>query len=676
MSGPEAAGKATSRPNWAYATLAQSALRLSHGEGLDRLLLVAVVCVWGIAVACLTFDFGGLAVQRAVADVGETFLDVLAGVIVLWAARRSHVRRIRLGWAVLGAATLVYAVGDAAWAWLDLGGGATNSPSIADLAYVGYYPMVVVALFIFQRASSLRRETVRLVVDSLIVVIGGGIVVWHTLFRPVLESLDPNPLSAALALGYPIGDLVLLFGVAAIALRHPPEIDPAALTALVGGLGLMFVADVGYGQLNLAGSFGLVRWPDTIYLSSTLLIALAGYFQAYPAAASEGRGKMMSRWLLGVPYLTLAAGYWVLIALAVGRVTGELTEVLFGVVALTAMVLVRQELVLRENHRLLAEQARRESDERFKALTANSSDAVVLLDRNGVVTDATPVVASVLGVDPSQLVGLPISRFVHADDVERATAFIADVAAGRSVIQPVEWRIWDAAGVWRTVEAIAANRLDDPSVGQIVLTARDVRARKTLERQLTQFALHDFLTDLPNRTLFLDRIGQALASAAVAQRGTTVISVSLDGFRLVNQRQGHDLGDRVLQEISCRLRASAGAADTCARLGGDEFAMLLDGDSTPEDAQASADRIRAAVRVPMDFAGKRIELTASVGISMARPGGADAGNLLRGAEVARSVALRTGDAGPNREQPRAGSGYASSDRSGRVRARLSADRRP
>ena len=152
MSGPEAAGKATSRPHWAYATLAQSALRLSHGEGLDRLLLVAVVCVWGIAVACLTVDFGGLAVQRAVADVGETFLDVLAGVIVLWAARRSHVRRIRLGWAVLGAATLVYAVGDAAWAWLDLGGGETNSPSIADLAYVGYYPMVVVALFIFQRA--------------------------------------------------------------------------------------------------------------------------------------------------------------------------------------------------------------------------------------------------------------------------------------------------------------------------------------------------------------------------------------------------------------------------------------------------------------------------------------------------------------------------------------------
>jgi hypothetical protein len=97
--------------------------------------------------------------------------------------------------------------------------------------------------------------------------------------------------SAALALGYPIGDLVLLFGVAATALRHPPEIDARALVALVGGLGLMFVADVGYGQLNLTGSFGLERWPDVIYLSSTLLMALAGYFQAHPGARRTAAAK-------------------------------------------------------------------------------------------------------------------------------------------------------------------------------------------------------------------------------------------------------------------------------------------------------------------------------------------------------------------------------------------------
>ena len=264
------------------------------------------------------------------------------------------------------------------------------------------------------------------------------------------------------------------------------------------------------------------------------------------------------------------------------------------------------------------------------------------VDREGVVTDATPQVGRVLGVDVAQLVGRPISRLVHADDAERIQAFIADVAAGRSVTQPVEWRLWDVSGAWRQVETIAANLLDDPSVGQIVLTTRDVRERKTLERQLTQVALHDLLTDLPNRTLFRDRVGHALASAARSQLHTTVLSLGLDSFRRVNESLGHAVGDQVLQEVSRRLRASVRAADTCARLGGDEFGVLLDGHSTPEDALAAADRMLAAVREPIDLADIPIHLTASMGVSTAAPTGADAGSLMRKTGVARSVARNSG----------------------------------
>jgi diguanylate cyclase (GGDEF)-like protein/PAS domain S-box-containing protein len=617
-------------------------VRTGRGVQLDRILLGLAVGGWGITVVWLASGLGDPAAQRAAADLGEAGLDLLAALIILRAALHIELRRIRLAWAVLAVAMLVYAVGDGSWAWLDLGGGSAASPSLADVAYVAYYPIVVAALFMFQQASSARRDTLRLTIDSLIVVIGGGIVVWHSLFRPVLASLDPNPVTAAFALGYPIGDLVLLFGVAATALRHPPEIDSRALLSLVGGLGLMFVADVGYGQLNLTGSFGLERWPDVIYLSSTLLMALAGYFQAHPGATSSGRGKALSRWLLALPYVALAAGYSVLVTLALGKITGELIEVLFGALLLTAVVLIRQELVLRDNSRLLAEQARRESEERFRALTANSSDAVVLVDRDGVVTDATPVVGRVLGVDSSKLVGRPISRLVHADDAARIQAFIADVAAGRSVAQPIEWRLWDVTGVWRQVETIAANLLDDPSVGQIVLTTRDVRERKTLERQLTQVALHDLLTDLPNRTLFHDRVGQALASAVRGQQRTTVLSLDLDGFKRVNESLGQAAGDQVLQEVSRRLRVSVRVADTCARLGGDDFGVLLDGHSTREDALAAADRILAALREPIDLAGNAIHLTASMGVSTTGPNEVDAAGLLRSAEVARSVAQNSG----------------------------------
>ena len=248
----------------------------------------------------------------------------------------------------------------------------------------------------------------------------------------------------------------------------------------------------------------------------------------------------------------------------------------------------------------------------------------------------------VLGVDGSQLVGHPISRLVHADDAERIKAFVADLAVGRSVTQPFEWRLWDRTGVWRQVETIAANLLDDPSVGQIVLTTRDVRERKTLERQLTQVALHDLLTDLPNRTLFHDRLGHALASAVRAQQRTTVLSLGLDGFKRVNESLGHAVGDQVLEEVARRLRALVRTADTCARLGGDEFGVLLDGHSTAEDALAAADRILAGLREPIHLAHDPIHLTASMGVSTAAPTEADAGSLLRRAETARSVARNRG----------------------------------
>ena len=617
-------------------------MRAGRAVTIDRILLVAAACGWAATVAWLVLGLGDPVSRRATADIAEAALDLLAGAIILRAALHIDVQRIRLGWAVLTVAMFVYASGDIVWAWLDLGGGSTASPSLADVGYVSYYPIVVAALFMFQRVSSAKRDTLRLTIDSLIVVIGGGIVVWHALFRPVLASLDPNPVTAALALGYPVGDLVLLFGVAATALRHPPEIDARALTALVGGLGLMFVADVGYGQLNLTGTFGLERWPDVIYLSSTLLMALAGYLQLHPAATSEGRGKGLSRWLLALPYVALAAGYSVLIGLALGKVTGELIEVLYGAVVLTAMVLIRQELVLRDNSRLLSEQARWDSEERFRTLAANTSDAVVLIDRDGIVTDVPQAVARVLGVDPAQLIGRPISRFVHADDVDRAQAFIAAVASGRSVAQPIEWRLWDASGAWRQMETIAVNLLDDPSVGRIVLTSRDVRERKTLERQLTQVALHDLLTGLPNRTLFRDRVGQALASAVGARRQTTILSLGLDGFKHVNESLGTPAGDQVLQEVARRLQASVGAADTCGRLGGDEFGVVFDGDSTPDEGKAAADRILAALHAPMDLGGDSIHLVASLGLTTAGPTETDASGVLRRAEAARCVARGRG----------------------------------
>ena len=615
---------------------------------LDGVLIVTAAVLWAASVAWLVWGVGAAPARLTVADLAEPALDLLAAIIVLRAVRHADARRLRLGWAVVCVALLVYAAGDGLYAWFDLMAGGASSPSPADVAYVAYYPIIGAALLLFPSVAAGPGERLRLTLDSSIVFVGGGMVLWQTLLRPALETLSPNPLGAVLSLGYPIGDLILLFGVAALALRGPVGIDPRALVALVGGLLLMFVADVGYGGLTLAGAFNVQRWPDVGYLSSSLLIALAGYLQAHPAhtrATPESAG--LGGWLPALPYAGLAAGYGTVMALVLARggVSGDLGEELFGALVLSLLVFLRQELVLRENAHLLAEQTRRELEARFEALTAHTTDAIMLVDNKGTIVQAAPVVGRVLGVDPAKLVGQSVVSLAHADDSDRVRALVSDVVAGRPAARPVEWRLWDATGHWRPVETIVADLRADPHVGQIVLTTREVGARKTLEQQLTQVTFHDLLTNLPNRALFHNRLGQALVSGERTGGQTTVFFVGVDGFRRVNESLGHAAGDRLLEECARRLQASVRAADTCARLGGDEFGVLLDGDPSAEDRSVVTDRILAAFRQPMSASQGPLQLTVSLGMATSIQSGADAISLLRNAQLARSVAR---DAGGNR----------------------------
>jgi diguanylate cyclase (GGDEF)-like protein/PAS domain S-box-containing protein len=608
-------------------------------------LIVTAAVLWSATVAWLVWGIGTAPTRLTVADLAEPALDLLAALIVLRAVRRPDTGRVRLGWAFVCVALLFYAAGDGLYAWFDLLAGGVSSPSPADVAYVAYYPIIGAALLLFPSVASGPGERLRLTLDSLIVLLGGGIVLWQTVLRPALEGLSPDPLGAALSLGYPIGDLILLLGVAALALRRPVGVDPRALVALVGGLLFMFVADIGYGGLTLAGTFNVQRWPDVGYMSSSLLIALAGYLQAHPARMRATPGAAgLERWLFVLPYAGLAAGYGTLIALVLAQrgVSGDLQEVLFGALVLTLLVFLRQELVLRENSRLLAEQTRRELEARFEGLTAHSTDAIVLVDSKGTIIQAAPVVGRVLGVDAARLVGQSVVSLAHADDTDRVRALVADVVAGRPVARPVEWRLWDGTGHWRQVETIAADLRADPSVGEIVLTTRDVGVRKALEQQLTQVTLHDLLTNLPNRALFHDRLGQALASGKRAGRPTTVLYLGLDGFRRVNESLGHAAGDRLLEECARRLQASVRAADTCARLGGDEFGVMLDGDPSAEDRGVVADRILAAFRQPMSVGQGPLHLTVSLGMATTAQPGVDAMSLLRNAQLARSAARDAG----------------------------------
>jgi diguanylate cyclase (GGDEF)-like protein len=169
----------------------------------------------------------------------------------------------------------------------------------------------------------------------------------------------------------------------------------------------------------------------------------------------------------------------------------------------------------------------------------------------------------------------------------------------------------------------------------------DITARKQTEEAIRQMAYHDALTGLPNRKLFFDRLGIALAQAQRNQRGVAIAMLDLDNFKDVNDHLGHDVGDLVLREAAERLSDTMRRGDTVARFGGDEFILIL-----PElkgtDAVQVAEKLVDAFHKPFLIDDHELIITTSVGIAIYPGDGMDADALIKNADIAMYQAKQTG----------------------------------
>lgn len=155
---------------------------------------------------------------------------------------------------------------------------------------------------------------------------------------------------------------------------------------------------------------------------------------------------------------------------------------------------------------------------------------------------------------------------------------------------------------------------------------------------LTHRALHDPLTGLPNRTLFLDRLDRALAALDRRSEVVAVLFLDLNGFKQVNDRLGHRAGDRLLVEVTARLQTAIRTTDTAARFGGDEFLVLCEGIHTPEEAERTAARIQDALAAPFRLDKQQLSLQASVGIALAEDAGRSPEDIIHEADTAMLAA--------------------------------------
>jgi diguanylate cyclase (GGDEF)-like protein len=213
---------------------------------------------------------------------------------------------------------------------------------------------------------------------------------------------------------------------------------------------------------------------------------------------------------------------------------------------------------------------------------------------------------------------------------------------GKEASGLVQTRMRHRDGTWRVGESAVRNLYDDPGVRGLVLNTRDASERVALESELRTQALHDPLTGLANRALFVDRVDNALARRARDQRPLAILFLDLDDFKLINDTSGHAVGDQLLKQTGDRLEKCVRPSDLVARFGGDEFALLLE-DADDAAAETIARRIIAQFVHPYRILDQDVFARASVGVAITR-GSETADELLSGADTAMYVSKLRGKA--------------------------------
>ena len=228
-------------------------------------------------------------------------------------------------------------------------------------------------------------------------------------------------------------------------------------------------------------------------------------------------------------------------------------------------------------------------------------------------------------------------RRVHPSDLPRLRKAVSDCVDGKREVMECEHRLRAADGTyrWMRCQALAVRTAPDSSATRLVGSLTDVTAQRELEEKLRYGAHHDALTGLPNRTLFLDRLTQALARARRnPEARVALLFLDLDGFKQVNDNFGHLAGDQLLVKVAERIGQRLRQSDTAARLGGDEFAVLLEDVRAPEAVDAIADDISRRLCAPYNIDGEEVVISAAVGAALSATGRERPDDILRSADSA------------------------------------------
>ncbi|MDD3608317.1 MAG: EAL domain-containing protein [Halothiobacillaceae bacterium] len=287
-----------------------------------------------------------------------------------------------------------------------------------------------------------------------------------------------------------------------------------------------------------------------------------------------------------------------------------------------------------------AERALRENEAMLRSLIDASPDFIAVKDGEGrwrLVNEAGQRLYHIVGQHWQNRTDAEIAQMtlpMYADGLRACTASDNLTWNTRTMSRGIE-EVPLPEGGKRVFDVIKHPTFDEEGQRKLlVIVGRDITERIEAEQQYRNLAFHDSLTGLLNRLQFLETLRKSIARASRHRERLAVMLLDLDHFKAVNDTQGHQKGDRLLQQMADRLRSVVRVQDAVARLGGDEFILLLDGIDTPEDAAHVARRVLDVAQQPFDLGGTRAWVSASVGISLFPDDALTEDGLMRDADAA------------------------------------------
>lgn len=259
------------------------------------------------------------------------------------------------------------------------------------------------------------------------------------------------------------------------------------------------------------------------------------------------------------------------------------------------------------------------SQDQLQAVIQNVMDGIITINESGEIQGFNPAAEQIFGYLQQEVLGKNVKILMPAPDQVEHDAHIGRyLATGHGRLLGVRGR--EVTAVRKCGERFPM----ELSVSKMVLggqnyfvgIARDITERKRTEQKIAHLAHYDYLTDLPNRALFLDNLEHSISLAKRNNYKVAILFLDLDGFKKINDTMGHDVGDLLLQAVSKRLKDAIRASDTVARVGGDEFTFVLNDTASNESASLVANKIIAALSEPFELKGQRCHVGGSIGISI------------------------------------------------------------